>query len=80
MTQDNTGGPAFPRYDDDARYTQDGMTLRDYFAAHASEKDLEEYRDYHLCGITGECVPRYSREKAKFRYADAMIAHKETKK
>ena len=64
-----------------------GMTLRDYFAAHAIEKDVEEYER----GSRIKEVPRkdglgnerfsetvyYTREQAKFRYADAMLKARE---
>ena len=33
MTQ-NDGGPAFPYYDTVTGHTQEGMTLRDWFAGH----------------------------------------------
>ena len=60
-----------------------GMTLRDYFAAHATEKDVEEYER----GSRIKEVPRkdglgnerfsetvyYTREQAKFRYANKMM-------
>ena len=63
MTEQNNGGPAFPRagYDgpDLSELSQDGMTLRDYFAAHAPEppktwhggdrniKDIVSWRWYY---------------------------------
>ena len=66
---------------------QNGMTLRDYFAAKATEKDVEEYER----GSRIKEVPRkdgvgsdrvreivyYTREQAKFRYADAMLKARE---
>ena len=66
-----------------------GMTLRDYFAAKATEKDVEEYER----GSRIKEVPRkdglgnerfsetvyYTREQAKFRYADAMMKAREVK-
>ena len=65
-----------------------GMTLRDYFAAKASEEDIEE----HSVGSKSrEAVARgtgfpykkheevhYTREQAKFRYADAMMKARES--
>jgi len=60
-----------------------GMTLRDYFAAKASEKDIEEhsvgskYREAVARGTgflyTKREEVHYTREQAKFRYADAMM-------
>ena len=37
MTNTNTGGPAFPVPDIDGSAVQEGMTLRDYFAAKAMQ-------------------------------------------
>jgi hypothetical protein len=49
-TEDNTGGPAFPalgRWGDgptpQSALQQDGMTLRDYFAAKAMQAFIERY-------------------------------------
>ena len=64
-----------------------GMTLRDYFAAKASEEDIEE----HLNGPKAEHIVKdsggmhrivhkntiYTREQAKYRYADAMLKARE---
>jgi hypothetical protein len=87
-----TGGPAFPGPDD---YSQDGnpiytmkmnmgMTLRDYFAAKATEDDIEQWQ---MTGRQVEKVQNYAngqkgvvtvperltREQAKYRYSDAML-------
>lgn len=35
MSKSNDGGQAFPTPDDASNYRVEGMTLRDYFAAHA---------------------------------------------
>jgi len=51
-----------------------GMTLRDWFAGQASEDDLDKYRDFFFCCDSREVVGKYTREQAKYRYADAMIA------
>ncbi len=82
MTED-TGGPAFPCPDKfKPKY---GMTLRDYFAAKASEEDIQR----HL--FTGRIVevvvertngrkeidkqPEVqTREQARYAFADAMLA------
>lgn len=37
MREKNTGGPAFPAFDRPNAVGRDGMTLRDYFAAHAPD-------------------------------------------
>lgn len=81
----NTGGPAFPGLhpSKECHYQDAGMTLRDYFAAHASEEDIKYWQPmsmrvqrvrevngrksvYEECGM-------YSRETARYRYADAML-------
>jgi len=43
------------------------VDLRDYYAAHASEKDICEWQFNH------HGVAVRSREEAKFLYADAMM-------
>ena len=62
----NTGGPAFPcdriPTPDGRVITSDGMTLRDYFAARASDEDIKPY-----------WVAPLNREQAKYKYADAML-------
>jgi len=82
-----TGGPAFPAsyYTDDGEWAKrDGMTLRDYFAAKASEDDVAYYK--FLGGyqeivkvapdgtkyIVQEANTR-TREEAKYAYADEML-------
>ena len=66
MTQDNTGGPAFPPFhnpkDRDA-----GMTLRDYFAGQA------------LAGIAAMQSPHTYEQDAQqaYKFADAMIKNRE---
>ena len=87
MSNTNTGGPAFP-YVCDADFDYGvGMTLRDYFAAKATEEDIQAHRD----GVMAEHIvddgngrkhiahksTRYTREQAKYRYADAMLKARE---
>ncbi len=80
MSKD-TGGPAFPRTQ---WPNETGMTLRDYFAAKASEKDIEYWmpKGYTETVIqrdhNGKCyetrqVATWTREQARYRYADAML-------
>jgi hypothetical protein len=69
---DKTGGSAFPT----TQYASgispsghcEGMTLRDYFASHATEEDIKE------CIVRGD---RYSvsadRVAARYKYADIML-------
>ncbi len=74
MSQKPNNPPAFPRpVSRDDRYAeedaiacaQDGMRLRDYFAIRATEEDI--CRCQHL-GDT--------REFARYRFADAMLAER----
>ena len=60
------GGAAFPNIQNDIDCGGAGMSLRDYFAAHATEGDIAEY----LSGFSKTVRPR---EAAKYRYADAML-------
>jgi hypothetical protein len=60
MSNTNTGGPAFPlpshtkRWNDVEKcYVQDeGMTLRDYFAAKAMQQMVNEYEDFDFTART----------------------------
>ena len=73
-----TGGPAFP-----AGTAFQGMTLRDYFAAKATEEDINAHREGPMEEHIGSDVngrkyithrsTRYTREQAKYIYADAML-------
>lgn len=64
-----------------------GMSLRDYFAARAEEEDIRTHMEGPMqksvtkspagrCYITHETT-KYTREQAKFRYADAMLKARE---
>ena len=72
-----------PEYDDKAVSIQE-ITLRDYFAAKASEEDINAHirkghtEDFVTTGRYGEKnviqrQARWTREEAKYRYADAMM-------
>lgn len=54
---------------------EDGMTLRDYFAAKATQEDIEKYLIYSINGMTFD----RTREQAKFKYADQMLEAREAK-
>ena len=45
-----------------------GMTLRDYFATHASEEDIRING-----GHTPDRTRIFTREEARYRYADSML-------
>ena len=70
-TQPKDGGPAFPR--DQQEWGVPGMSLRDWFAGQATERDIEAHLT--TCDAEGFGTGRYrTREQAKYAYADAMIA------
>jgi hypothetical protein len=81
-TEIDDGGPAFPGQLMDfqpntghqiVRHQWFGMTLRDWFATHATEEDIEEHRNYRICPQTKCVLSRMTREAAKYAYADEMI-------
>lgn len=61
------GGQAFPCMYPNANNL--GMTLRDYFAAHANESDVAFWLRH-----TPAIDMTFGREAAKYAYADAMLA------
>lgn len=65
----NTGGPAFPGLHPSAecRYKEDGMALRDYFAARA----LQNFRDQIGSQSDQEWFDRIA--EGAYRMADAML-------
>ncbi len=76
---------AFPWAIDDGQKIvgNKGMTLRDYFAAKASEEDIKNFSCSEGEEITGTDtlggnwkrheVIYYTREQARYRHADAML-------
>ena len=77
MEKINDGGPAFPvpmvPWEGGFINVEcTGMTLRDWFAGHASEQDIEEHTIGDLRG-SGRSYNNRSREQAKYAYADAML-------
>ena len=71
MAEINDGGPAFPDPDGQANYTG-GMTLRDYFAAHAPPMPEQWWKDskgdgHHWADASAAWA---------YFYADAMIAQR----
>jgi len=84
----NDGGPAFPTQPftgpgGDFEWRQSGMSLRDFFATTASEKDIESRLQGPVVPqVVGDVygnkrfvrMPRArSREQARFLYADDML-------
>lgn len=97
MSEINTGGPAFPTFTNQYHFGVDeqrpatvdpGMTLRDYFAAKASEEDIQEWvnvvpkveRVFDAGNGRKEvrfAQPSNVREIARYMHADAMLKARE---
>lgn len=74
-----TGGPAFPRPASEAHQhgmhsPQEGMTLRDYFAAKAMQKILYSER---MMGIIGVNIYENRCAEDAYKMADAMLKARE---
>lgn len=77
----NDGGPAFPQQPPQANpgefvsgYVSTGLSLRDYFAAHASEEDVRHYENTgRLEGESLRRVEVVTRTQARYMHADAML-------
>ncbi len=85
----NTGGFAFPRAYSEQHDSTRGMTLRDYFAAHATEEDIctamdlvkkvEEVRDLgNGHKVIEKGYPQNTRQIARYIHADAMLKARES--
>ena len=79
-----TGGQAFPLKGPLMQSDEYGMTLRDYFAAKATEEDINAHQEgpmveEHIFSdedgskLITHRRTRYTREQAKYLYADAML-------
>jgi hypothetical protein len=72
MNNTNTGGPAFPSHGSMGEVAQEGMTLRDYFAAKAMQG---------ICAgvfpIVKEEDPLPTVARAAYAQADAMLKARE---
>jgi hypothetical protein len=55
------------------------MTLRDWFATHATEADIEAHAGGNIHPKTGRLYNQRTREQAKYAYADAMISARDVK-
>lgn len=69
----NDGGPAFPFQDGYGRVS--GMTLRDWFATHATDADISAIQARH----EHELGTKVTRQQARYIHADAMLAAREVK-
>jgi hypothetical protein len=70
MSTINDGGPAFPRHAYDGH---DGMTLRDWFATHATDADIAAIQN------PPHGAQNISRYEARYIHADRMLAAREVK-
>lgn len=91
MNEKKDGGPAFPGRDPVVSFRaghedcaqavassfHQGITIRDWFAGQASEDDIEYHTSYAVPEGGYYSHPCTSREEAKYRYADAMLAERE---
>jgi len=84
-----TGGPAFPLHQHGTQTLGmhiTGMTLRDYFAAKATEEDVRNYINDYSEMVDGfyysfasekfestKVPKKRTREQAKYIYADSML-------
>jgi hypothetical protein len=74
MSAINDSGPAFPtRYHEDMH----GMTLRDWFATHATEADIAAVRAHGLAAHLANGLG--TRYEARYIHADRMIEAREVK-
>ena len=77
MSKQETGGPAFarPSWPGAIGGAQEGMTLRDYFAAKAMQAILPQYQNVFDDETGGEDDPSFPELLAKDAYtmADAML-------
>lgn len=64
------GGPAFPSHGSMGEVAHQGMTLRDYIAIHATDKDIEHYIDSGMAR---------NRRNARYMFADSMLRAREAK-
>lgn len=72
MSDIETGGPAFPR--DHAHDGHNGMTLRDYFAVHATMHDLAEQHVILRNQSGAGSLPDGYMVISRYMHADAMLA------
>ena len=67
MSNTNTGGSAFPCPETEKHYKDEGMTLRDYFAAKAMQGFISRGGDYNA---------EFDADRA-YAFADAMLEARE---
>lgn len=81
--QKNNGGNAFPQWAPEImNQAEFGMSLRDYFAAKASDKDVSDMiHDNYLATCVRVDVADYeyvplTRQQARYMHADLMLAER----
>jgi len=67
MNETNTGGPAFPSHGSMGEVAQEGMTLRDYFAAKAMQAILQANKGIYFT------PPDADLSASAYEMADAML-------
>lgn len=70
MSIEDTGGPAFPNSNNTLAWCQ-GMTLRDYFAAHCEQEEIE----IRLPSTVGDMAARLKREGIIGPWTDIIRAY-----
>ena len=70
MSNTNTGGPAFPHIDSGCGRFEEGMTLRDYFAAKAMQGFISD-PDWRVDMMPDETA------RAAYHQADEMLKARE---
>ena len=78
MTENkDNGGPAFPFVDSASPHEHQGMSLRDYFACHASDEDLKTQanilRESQRKQYGVAVLPDNWTAQARYLHADAML-------
>jgi hypothetical protein len=77
MSEQNNGGPAFPFVDSASPLEHPGMSLRDYFAVHASDADLKAQadilREAQRKQYGAAILPDNWTALARYMHADAML-------
>ena len=73
----DNGGPAFPFVDSASPHEHQGMSLRDYFAVHASAEDLrphmEVIRESQRKQYGAAILPDNWASIARYMHADQML-------
>jgi hypothetical protein len=91
MSAKDDGGPAFPLHTDDGRGYEVkhlGMSLRDYFAAHAPAKEIEDLMPSSVkeaAEFLGKTIDEYKYgedyykaiARRRYEWADAMLAERQ---